>query len=873
MAEFEFLAASVSDLSLALMVSIGLFLALLFTHRGNQTWIVMGIVIGGAVVCVYTLHQLTERYHDSLQQQAETKLSEIGQRLDTTLESRLVEARAVGAYLASHPDLTQQEYQRFLDDLIIDPAIYTNLAAARNMTVNLVYPMAGNEAALGLHYPDVPSQWPWIQLSMETRQPVLIGPIDLVQGGRGFIIHHGVFVNEESWGATAAVIPLAGILLNSGVIDLTADYYLSISARFSDQENSETVWATNTEPDTNWATHTQPVPNGHWVFDIQPRFTPALPVTVRNTAILGAFLLTLLAIGVILLLARSRTQSDKAREALETTAYMLDEAQRVGGMGSWSQRPDQHHCELSPQLAALLNMPRRISSGDWEKVVPGDAGLPVRQQLDQLLRGEVQTFSMEHELVTPSGTLMVEHTGEMANRPSAGGPLAVATLIDITEKKATEKQLERLAYFDTLTNIPNRYYFKQELERLLDEHRNDHRQLALLHIDLDHFKDINDSLGHQIGDEVLTIVSKRIGQSLKPGDLLARTGGDEFMAVLSDVRGGLEASQVARRITTKLSSPTVVHAHEVFIGVSIGIALYPDHAHDYQSMYQRADLALYRAKSGGRGNFQLYAEHLAEDFDRRTSLESAMRTAIDQDEFYLEYQPRVDLHSGNLIGMEALLRWRSERFGQIAPDEFIPIAEESGQILTLGRWVLATALREFWQIQALMPESVRLSINLSPRQIQSTALSMDIQQALKTYQVPGHRLDLEITETFIVSDFGQCEAFMQELSAYGIRFSLDDFGTGYSNLLSLRQLPLSALKIDKSFIRNITTDSNHRTIVEAIIQMGHSLDMEVVAEGVETEDQKAALIAMGCSEAQGYLFSRPISITKLVEHWVSRSDA
>ena len=873
MAEFEFLAASVSDLSLALVVSIGLFLAFFFTHRGNQAWIILGIVIGGTVVSVYTLNQLTQRYHESLQQQAEAQLAEVGQRLDTTLEARLVEARAVGAYLASHPDLTQEEYQQFLDDLIIDPSFYTNLAAARNMTVNLVYPMAGNEAALGLHYPDVPSQWPWIQLSMETRQPVLIGPIELVQGGRGFIIHHGVFVNDESWGATAAVIPLAAMLLNSGVMDLTQDYYLSISARFSAQDDIETIWSTNNEPDTAWASHTQPVPNGLWTFDIEPRNTPALPVPLRNTALFGALLLTLLAIGVIHMLARSRTQSDQARETLETTAYMLDEAQRVGGMGSWSQRPQQQHCELSPQLAALLDMPRQISTSDWEKIVPGDAGLPVRQQLDQLLRGDVQSFSIEHELTTPTGTLVVEHTAEMANRPSAGGQIAVATLIDITEKKATEKQLERLAYYDTLTNIPNRYYFKLELERLLIEHRDDNCQLALLHIDLDHFKDINDSLGHQIGDDVLTIVSKRIGQSLKPGDLLARTGGDEFMAVLSDVKGGLEAGQVARRIITKLSSPTVVQTHEVFIGVSIGIALFPDHAREYEGMYQRADLALYRAKSSGRGNFQLYAQHLAEDFDRRTSLESAMRSAIDHNEFYLEYQPKVDLRHGNLIGMEALLRWRSERYGQISPDEFIPIAEESGQILALGRWVLVTALREFRQIQPLMPESVRLSINLSPRQIQSPSLSMDIQQALKTNQVPGHQLELEITETFIVSDYSHCKEFMQELSDQGIRFSLDDFGTGYSNLLSLRQLPLSTLKVDKSFIRNITTDSNHRTIVEAIIQLGHNLDMAVVAEGVETEDQKAALLAMECNEAQGYLFSRPIPLAKLTDHWLSRSDA
>lgn len=865
MAELDYLAASLTDLTVAILVSAGLLVALIAANPRNQWRIAALIVVGAIGLSIYTLIELEERYENNLQQEAEERLNEIGQRLETTLQSRLVEARAIGAHIASRPDLTQQEYSRFLDDLIDEPQLYTNLAAARDMTINLLYPQEGNLPALGLHYPDVPTQWPWIELALSTGNPVLIGPIDLVQGGRGFVIHHAVMLGEEVWGVTAAVLPLGAILFNSGLMHLLEDFYITIEATLADGSPPQTIWSSNTLPRSYWASSTQSVPNGAWTFHIEPRTSPNLPMALWLTALVGISLLTVAALTMIFLLARSRGQSEVAREALETTAHMLDEAQRVGGMGSWSLQSNQDQCILSPQLSKLLGRPRTLHIAEWETLIPGAPGLQLRKSLVALVRGELSSVSLQHELLTQAGILTVEHSAELVSRPKGHGTMAVATLIDITEKKETERQLEHLAYFDSLTNIPNRFHFRQQLEQLLQQHQQKQQHLALLHIDLDHFKDINDSLGHQVGDEVLTIVSKRLKQALKPADLLARTGGDEFMAVVSDIKGSMDASQIARRIITKLSAPTIVQNQEIFIGVSIGIALYPEHATDYERMYQLADLALYRAKIRGRGNFQVYAEHLAEDFDRRMALESAMRFAVEQNEFYLEYQPKIDLNNGQMVGLEALLRWRSERYGQITPDEFIPIAETSGQILNLGRWVMAAAMLEFSQYRDQLPEGLRLSINLSPRQIQSPDLKTDILHALKANNISGRHLDLEITETFIVSDYAHCDAFMRELSYQNISFSLDDFGTGYSNLASLSNLPLSTLKIDKSFVRDITQDSNHRAIVETIIQLGRNLDMAVVAEGVETEAQHVALKALGCQFAQGYLFSRPVSMARLAE--------
>ncbi|MEX1057673.1 MAG: EAL domain-containing protein, partial [Natronospirillum sp.] len=770
---------------------------------------------------------------------------------------------------------TQEDYERFLARLLAHPDLYTNLAVAPNLSVSLIYPKQGNEPSLGLYYPDVPTQWPMIQQALASREPVLIGPINLVQGGSGFIIHQGAYNEQrEPIGVVAGVLPLNGILESSGILELQHEYNVSIMSRSSHQSDPEVVWQTETPPRVNWASHTVSVPNGFWTITV----TPNAPVSLPNgiTWSVGSVILILIASAVMVtvLLVRSRHSSRSTQDRLETTAYMLDEAQRIGGMGSWTQTIGSKVFVLSPQLQNLLNTQARIGLDDWQKMIPDGEQEELIEKLGQLSRRQRSVLSLEHRLRTRNGIRTLQHTAEIAQaRGDDGTTIILGTLIDITEKKDTEQQLEHLAYYDSLTNTPNRYYFKRALEQLLLDHKSSQRSLALLHIDLDHFKDINDSLGHQVGDEVLRIVSKRINSALKSDDILARTGGDEFMATLPGIADSQMAGDVARRIITKLSRPLSVRSHEIFVGVSIGIAMFPDHAKSYESMYQRADLALYRAKTRGRGNYQVYAEHLAEDFNRRTSLETALRTALENDEIYVEYQPRINLVSGALEGLEALMRWKSPTYGQITPDEFIPVAEASGQILSLGRWILHRAMEDFERVRASLPSGVTLSINLSPRQIQSSDLLQDVLQAIEETGLPGYCLDLEITETFIVNDYVQCETFMRRLSEHGVQFSLDDFGTGYSNLVTLRNLPLSALKIDKSFVRDIGIDPNHQAIVQAIIQLGSSLGLVVIAEGIEETAQERILTSLHCHQGQGFLYARPQSLASVMAYWVKTLNA
>ncbi|MCH8551433.1 MAG: EAL domain-containing protein [Natronospirillum sp.] len=868
MADFEYLAASLADLALALLVGTALFLIWGLVRTRHLKLVLPLMVLGGLLVYAYSGHQLTIRFEQALKQQADNELIDLGQRLDGVLEARLVEARALAAYLESEPDIEQTAYSVFLDRMLTYPGLYTNVAAARDMTINLIYPVVGNEPALGLYYPDVPTQWPMIQVAMATGEPVLIGPIELVQGGSGFIIHQGVFpADDEAWGVIAAVLPLDGILEASGITELANRFDVAIYAESEQSpDGPELIWSSTDSSVEAWAEHTTSIPNGQWTLQVAPTVPVVLPVHVRISVALVMAALLAVSIVITLLLVRTRQQSSEAQRRLRTTAFMLDEAQRLGRMGSWSYRPGNQYCTLSPYLQKLLRQPGQMPMAQWEKLITEKDSQSVREQMDRLIQGDSQQMTLEHSLLTRQGELTVLHTAERSqSRDGDEAELIIGNLLDITEKKATEEKLQHLAYYDALTHIPNRFYFKQKLEQLLAEHQQTGQRLAILHIDLDHFKDINDSLGHQVGDEVLRIVSQRIGSALKPEDTLARTGGDEFIAVLPNLPPGDDAGHVAARVIHKLSSPMSALSHDIFMGISVGIAIYPDHARHYEAMYQCADLALYRAKSRGRGTYQVYAEHLAEDFNRRTQLESALRQAIDTDELSLAYQPKIEVKTGRITGIEALLRWKSKRYGQVAPDEFIPIAEESGQIVALGHWVLNRALRDFRDHQSSLPPEITLSINLSPRQIMANKLNEFILQALARYNLPGERLDLEITETFIVQDYADCERFMRELNQHGVSFSLDDFGTGYSNLASLAQLPLAALKIDKSFVRGLGTEADYEAIVEAILQLGHNLNLQVVAEGVETSEQQAWLECMGCDQVQGFLHARPQPLPDLLK--------
>jgi diguanylate cyclase (GGDEF)-like protein len=424
----------------------------------------------------------------------------------------------------------------------------------------------------------------------------------------------------------------------------------------------------------------------------------------------------------------------------------------------------------------------------------------------------------------------------------------------LAEVRMAEEKIKDLAYHDTLTALPNRLVFTDRLALAVSQAQRQGSRLAVLFLDLDHFKVINDSLGHSLGDQLLQQVAGRLTGCLRAGDTVARLGGDEFTLLLPGVQGPAEAERVALKVLDTLREPYRLEGRELFVTASMGISLYPDDGEDADTLVRNADAAMYRAKEQGRDSHRLYAPPMNEMATERLALENALRRALANDELVLHYQPVVEIGTGRLHGVEALLRWRHPEKGLLWPSDFLALAEATGLIVPIGPWVLRTACAQArdWHAQDL--RELRVAVNLSARQFQQPDLAEHVRRALRETALPPHCLELEITETNAMQNTEATLRTFAELKALGVRISIDDFGIGYSSLGTLKRLPIDTIKIDRSFIRDITTDPDDAAIVTAVIAMAHTLKLRVVAEGVDTEEQLTFLRGYGCDLMQGHLF-------------------
>lgn len=437
-----------------------------------------------------------------------------------------------------------------------------------------------------------------------------------------------------------------------------------------------------------------------------------------------------------------------------------------------------------------------------------------------------------------------------------------ALFSDITELKENERKIRHLAYYDPLTGLPNRRLFHDRLDLAIAHAHRSGGRLAVLFIDLDHFKKINDTLGHAVGDELLEVVAGKLTDCLREDDSVARTGGDEFLALLPEIEDFEPVADIAQRIIDSLSQPVVLEGRELVIGCSVGVAFYPDDGEDSEALLKHADIAMYRAKQSGRNTYSLFTPAMNEAARRRLDLESGLRQAIEQGQFRLHYQPVVD-EAGGLVGAEALLRWNHPEWGAIGPGEFIPLAEETGLILPIGEQVVREAVRQ----SALWGTRVKMSVNLSARQFADPDLARSLIDTCESMGVTGAAMTLEITETALMQDVDAHVATMNELREAGFRFSIDDFGTGYSSLAYLRRFPLDCLKIDRGFTAEMIASSDAREIVSATIALAHNLRLRVIAEGVETAEQSRLLTDLGADFQQGYHHGRPVPATEFARHW------
>ncbi|MFP5505849.1 MAG: EAL domain-containing protein, partial [Gammaproteobacteria bacterium] len=429
---------------------------------------------------------------------------------------------------------------------------------------------------------------------------------------------------------------------------------------------------------------------------------------------------------------------------------------------------------------------------------------------------------------------------------------------DITERKQAEETVHYQAYHDLLTGLPNRSLFRDHLGLMLAQARRNQKPLAVLSLDLDHFKVINDSLGHTIGDDLLLAVGARLRQCLREGDTLARLGGDEFAVLLPTLVSRSDVEHISRKIIQVLSKPVYVKGHEIYISVSIGACVSPDDGDMIDALIRQAEIAMYQAKSQGRSRLQFWEPGMQAPYSERMQLEADLRRALARNEFVLFYQPQVDAQTGEVRGFEALLRWWHPQRGLLTPADFIPVAEESGVIVPIGDWVLRQAGAQMaeWRKAGLPP--VRVSVNISARQLESTDFVDSVMRALQVYALDGSLIELEITESLLMRDFEANAMKLGRLSASGVRLAIDDFGTGYSSFKYLSRFPIHTLKIDQSFVQDIEREEN-QSIVNAMIAMGRGMNLNVVAEGVETAAQLERLQQMRCHEIQGHYYCGPVS--------------
>ncbi len=628
------------------------------------------------------------------------------------------------------------------------------------------------------------------------------------------------------------------------------------------------------------------------------RHTPILIMTgsedahsVENAFAAGATDFTNKPLNLELLNHRIRfiLRAKQTADQLRLREQALIHAQRIARLGTWRFDLENHRFICSNVLADLLGLDDQIvHQSVFINSVHRDDRARVEHAIWQIIenqsgrRLEFRWITFEQREIYLSFDAWVDKDPHGQLRSLTG------TMQDITERRQAETRIRTLAYYDGVTGLPNRALLQEQLSQAVGIAVRHKQAMAVLLIDLDHFKSVNDRWGHQIGDQVLEEVGTRLRGCLRETDVLAsaalpentpvrskrlvaRIGGDEFVILLSRLRKVEDAAIVARRVNNALAVPFRIDDTDVHIGSSIGISVCPGDSTDAQTLLKQADGAMYETKNRGRNGFHFYTHEIQERALKRIDIEARLRRAIEQDEFVLHYQPKVAIADGSVCSVEALLRWQDPELGLISPAEFIPVAEDTGLIVPLGQWVTQTACEQIKTLQRKLGRRIAVSVNLSARQLRHNHLIEEICESLQSTGLDPSSLELELTERLLIENVEAQIDLLHQLKSIGVKLSIDDFGTGYSSLSYLKRFPIDTLKIDRSFIKDLQTDANDAAIVHAAITLAHSLRLNVVAEGVETVEQENILREFKCDLVQGFLHCRPKPVGELVA-WVQARE-
>lgn len=580
--------------------------------------------------------------------------------------------------------------------------------------------------------------------------------------------------------------------------------------------------------------------------------------------------------GLLAYRVRYMLRASRAFANLTQSRQRLASAQRIARMGSWEWRADERRFSISDETLDVLDLRHAGLDGTGESVIRLVHSEHRKQVADAVRQAVAEglPLCLDFRIAPPNGDARwMQLQAEAAPCGSGRVVTLTGTVQDVTERYIAQDRIRYLAYYDSLTKLPNRMLFCEQLGRAIQRAPRAGGRLAVMFLDLDNFKRINDTLGHSVGDQVLALVAERITSCLRQGDitgrnhdgllletdgqvrLVGRHGGDEFTLFLADLKQDSDAALIARRLLASLARPFVVGKQEIATSTSIGIAMCPEDGGDVETLLRHADAAMFHAKERGRNNYQYYSHSIGAAAFQKLALESSLRKALEREEFVLHYQPIVRIADERIVGVEALLRWRHPDRGMVAPGDFIPLAEETGLIVPLTDWVLHAACRQAraWQFAGMDP--VHVAVNVSAAYLQRANLAHSVAGALDAAGLDPRCLGLELTESVFARDLDATLALFMGLRDLGVALAIDDFGTGYSSLSYLRRFPLHALKIDRSFVRDLPHDEDAVALAAAIIAMARSLKLELIAEGVETPRQLEFLRAQGCERYQGHLFS------------------
>jgi diguanylate cyclase (GGDEF)-like protein/PAS domain S-box-containing protein len=562
---------------------------------------------------------------------------------------------------------------------------------------------------------------------------------------------------------------------------------------------------------------------------------------------------------MLLLIGQDITFQRKARQRLQESEEFFRLTFNQAAVGILLLGPDGRLLRVNRKMAQILGYTEVELLQRFFRQLSHEDDMPDELALVKRLRaGEIGDYQRERRLLRRDGTPIWVNISVSIMRDANGNQRFIMVVEDISRRKGAEEALLRMANHDALTGLPNRVLLQDRLAQAIVHAHRAGTQVAVMFIDLDRFKHVNDSLGHDAGDQMIVEIARRLSSSLRESDTVARQGGDEFVVVLPELAGEDDAAKVAQKLLDNLFQPLLLCGQEVFPTGSIGIAMYPGDGVDSATLLKNADSAMYQSKGTGGNHFSFYVADLGAQTALHLRMEGALQRALQRQEFLLHYQPVVDIATGNVSGVEALLRWKPHGRPMVAPSDFIPLAEETGLIVPIGEWVLETAMAQqvAWQRQGLRP--LRISVNLSARQFLGQDVARRVAALLAKTGCDPRCLTLEITESVLMQQPAAAAESMAQLANMGVQLAIDDFGTGYSSLASLKRFPIHSLKIDRSFVSDLTRDADDATIVKAVIALAHSMKLNVIAEGVETSEQLAFLHEHGCDQMQGYCFSRPV---------------